>query len=74
MIHLKALKNIIWIFFVQMMMGCIAIYVFDKIMALCGMGIYVGINAFTILFTGVFGIPGVGMLFVAVGILQMTYF
>ncbi|MCI8307161.1 MAG: hypothetical protein HFH14_03830 [Lachnospiraceae bacterium] len=57
-----------------MMIGCIAIYVCDKIMALCGMGIYVGINAFTVLFTGIFGIPGVGMLFVAVGILQMAFF
>lgn len=57
-----------------MMAGCIAIYIIDKIMALSGVGIYVGINVYTVLFTGVFGIPGVCTLFAVTGILKMVFF
>lgn len=74
MIVIKALKNILWIICVQMMAGCIAIYIIDKIMALSGVGIYVGINVYTVLFTGVFGIPGVCTLFAVTGILKMVFF
>ena len=73
-IIIKTLKNILWVICVQMMAGSIAIFIIDKIMALLGTGIYVGINVYTMLFTGIFGVPGVAALFVVVRILKISFF
>ncbi len=73
-IIIKAFKNFLWVVCIQMMAGSIAIYIVDKVMALCGIEIYVGINVFTMLFTGIFGIPGVATLFVVVGIFKNIFF
>lgn len=56
-------KGIIWLFFIQLISGCLAIYIVDKLFAASGYNLYVGINEVTAIVAGVLGIPGVAMMF-----------
>lgn len=60
---MKKLKDFIWFYIVQIMASSIIIYTIDKIFAMTGMDIYVGINIITMGFVGFAGIPGVIALF-----------
>lgn len=65
----KKVKYVIWLVITQMMAGAICIYTVDKLLAMCDINVYVGINVFTMLISGIMGIPGVATLFVAAGML-----
>lgn len=67
----KKVKYAIWLVITQMMAGAICIYAVDKVLAMCDINIYVGINDFTMIISGIMGIPGVAVLFVVAGIIQM---
>lgn len=67
----KKLKYAIWFVITQMMAGAICIYAVDKVLAMCDINIYVGINEFTMIISGIMGIPGVAVLFVLAGMFQM---
>lgn len=60
---MKKFKLFVWLYITQMMAAAILIYAMDKIFALIGENVYVGINAYTLCFTGFAGIPGVIGLF-----------
>ena len=46
-----------------MLAGCLMIYIADKLFAMNGYNVYVGINPITTAFSGIFGVPGVASLF-----------
>jgi len=60
---MKKAKSFLWFYITQMMAAAILIYALDKTFALAGKNIYVGINPFTMAFSGFAGIPGVIALF-----------
>ncbi|MBE5928162.1 MAG: pro-sigmaK processing inhibitor BofA [Lachnospiraceae bacterium] len=59
-------KKMLYILFVQFLMGILLIYIVDKLFAMNGYtDVYVGINPVTSAFVSVAGIPGVAVLFAA---------
>lgn len=64
------IKKVIWVLCVQLMSGCLLIYIADKLFAMYGYNIYVGINPITIGVSGVLGIPGIAALFAISNILK----
>ena len=57
-------KKVLYILFIQFLMGVLLIYILDKLFAMNGYtDIYVGINPVTSAFVSVTGIPGVAVLF-----------
>ncbi len=57
------LKKVIYAICIQMLAGCLMIYIADKLFAINGYNVYVGINPITTAFSGIFGVPGVVSLF-----------
>lgn len=62
-LKINNLKKFIAVFSIQLVSGCLAIYIIDKIIAANGYNLYVGINGITAMTVGVLGLPGVAMLF-----------
>ncbi len=66
----NAIKKCLWTLIVQLMSGCLLIYIADKLFAMYDYNIYVGINPITVGVSGIFGIPGVTALFAIANILK----
>ncbi len=64
------LKKIVYTIYIQMLAGCLMIYIADKLFAMNGISVYVGINPVTTVFSGIFGIPGVIAAFIISAILK----
>lgn len=63
MVKIKILKKYAALFFLQMVSGCLCIYIADKLFAANKIDLYVGINEITAVVSGILGLPGVAMLF-----------
>lgn len=57
------MKDLLLNLVLRMIMGVIAIYVSNTLLAEMGIGIYIGINLLTLFVIGILGISGFGLVF-----------
>lgn len=67
------LKKVMYAICIQMLAGCLMIYIADKLFAMNGYNVYVGINPITTAFSGIFGVPGVASLFGTFSNIKINY-